>query len=146
MEKVGALGLSDSLMCSTTIVDSKYDAFLFVFRWVTIYWVLDPLVGLMSQHSAPCEEWIRWLFSSPPQARLHRGILSLGDTALPQGWFYLYTCYKWNLGDQLTCREADHAWERLFYCHICAGCDTYSLEAFSTLRFRGLSHSSSMFL
>ena len=52
MEQVGALSLSDNLMCSATIVDSEYDAFPFALRWVTIYWVLDLLASLMSQHNA----------------------------------------------------------------------------------------------
>ena len=48
--------------------------------------------------------------------------------------------------NQLIYREANRAWERLFYCQIYAGCDTYSLEAFSALRFGGLPHPSSTFL
>ena len=49
------------------------------------------------------------------------------------------------VGNQLIHREADCVWEHLFYCQLCVGCDTYSLEAFSTLRFGVLPHPSSTF-
>ena len=52
MEIVGALNLSDSLTFLATVLDFEYDALLFIFRRVTIYWVLDLLADPMSHHSA----------------------------------------------------------------------------------------------
>ena len=52
MEKVGALGLGDNLKFLATVIYFEYDAFLVVFRWVTISGVLNLLAGLLSQHIA----------------------------------------------------------------------------------------------
>ena len=96
----------------------------------------------------PCTMWRADLLDTSLllHAKPHRGFLSLGDMALPHGWFLLYACYKWRLGNQLIYEEANHVCERPLYYQIFLGCDTYSLETLSTLRFVCLSHRLSMFI